>query len=141
MAAVGHEAAEEIRVKICAYVKEHRDVVREDLMRDLGITVNQCVHHLRELTHRGHLVKMIRSGAAKRVAVYNLGKRPYAPKVKEVKEKEVKPEPKSDLHEKAKAVCTVHRLLDRKVEPNQKRELRKTHAGSMQSGMAMFGNW
>lgn len=140
MALLSHEEAEEVRVKICEYAKEHRDFTKLDLMAKFGMTNNQCIHHLKHLTHQGFLTKMIRSGAAKRFAVYNQGKRPYQKKVKTPKEI-AKEEPISNLPPQAKAVCTVHRLLDRKVEPSKKRELRKTHAGSMQSGMAMFGNW
>jgi hypothetical protein len=109
-------------------------------MRVFGMTDNQCIHHLKRLTLQGFLVKMVRSGAAKRFAIYNMGNRPYQKKVKTPKEI-AKEEPITNLPPQAKAVCTVHRLLDRKVEPNKKRELRKTTAGSMQSGMAMFGNW
>jgi DNA-binding transcriptional MocR family regulator len=141
MAAVSHEEAEEIRVKICEYIKTHRDVISADLMKAYGLTFNQALHHLRELTKRGHLTKEVKGKAQKRNAIYNLGKQPYKKKVKPPKKEVVKNPPSSDLHPKAREVCRVFRLLDRKPEPQGKRELRKTHVGSMQSGMAMFGNW
>jgi hypothetical protein len=140
MALLSNEEAEALRVKICAYAKEHRDFTKHDLMQEFGMTNNQCIHHLKRLTQQGFLARMIRRNTTNRLAIYNEGKRPYQAKVKTPKEV-YKEEPITDLPPQAKAVCTVHRLLDRKVDPSKKRELRKTHAGSMQSGMAMFGNW
>lgn len=132
------EEAEDTRVSVYEYVKAHANCIAPDMIKDLNITKNQSIHHLKYLVGQGHLVKMIRRNATKRYAVYNLGKQPYTRKVK------VNPVHNKietvELHPQAQAVARVFKLLDRKH--HQPREKPKaTHVGSMQSGMAMFGNW
>jgi hypothetical protein len=133
------EKAEEVRVNIYEYFKTHRDCTMSDVISDLGITKNQATHHLRYLVGHNHIVKMVRRNAAKRFAIYNLGRRPYSRKAK-VNPVRVKPEV-LDLSPQVKAVTRVFKLLDRKEHIHPKAKPRKTNYGSMQSGMAMFGNW
>ena len=133
------EEAEGTRVSIYEYIKAHKNCIAPDMIKELGITKNQSIHHLKYLVGQGHVVKMVRRNATKRYAVYNLGNQPYSRKVK------VNPvhskEPELILAPQAQAVVRVFRLLDRKTHMQPKAKS-KTHLyGSMQSGMQMFGNW
>jgi hypothetical protein len=131
------EEAEDTRVSIYEYIKAHNNCIAPDMIKELNITKNQSIHHLKYLVGRGHVVKMIRRNATTRYAVYNLGNQPYSRKVK-VNPVHVNDQP-LELAPQAQAVARVVRLLDkhRPAPPKSKAK----HYGSMQSGMAMFGNW
>ena len=133
------EEAEDTRVSVYEYIKTHKDCLMPDMIKDLGITKNQAIHHLKFLVGQDYVAKMIRRNATKRFAIYNTGKRPYTRKTKvnPVHDKE----PELVLAPQAVAVARVVRLLDTHRPTPPKSKSRSTAYGSIQSGMALFGNW
>lgn len=135
------EEAEDTRVSVYEYIKTHKDCLMPDMVKDLGITKNQAIHHLKYLVGQDYVAKMVRRNATKRFAVYNSGKRPYTRKTKvnPVHEKQ----PELILAPQATAVSRVIRLTDRPYlnEALPRKRTSGSQFVSIGSGMSLFRNW
>lgn len=123
---------EEMRDRICKYIKDRNNVLMIECSTELNIPVVKIKHYMEWLSLRGFLVRRKATTQGRRQYVYNAGI-PYVKREEPMEQVLVQETPSH---------VRVIRLVDRPyVNPDPNKKTSRRGGVAIGSSMTMFGSW